>query len=325
MNAPLAATLLDRTRHTGTRLLRARLAAVVAALALLAWMGGRSPGLLAFAAPRGLPAVLTRIPDLAAAALAQAQIITIQRPAAGVSPAKPRPLRSGRKISAPSRGQDYERLHRRTGREGYDLHPESRRGRAAKLPKKVPSPTTRASTKSQGRGPGQYRVFVRIPVSWFPLTGRRPRKPCLCRRTESRRHRSHADAARRHRGPGGEPRTGEPMANYYVTPLVFQYVGGRKVMVQAQGSPMSNDAGEYRLTGLPPGRYYIQVAAARTGGDAEQDRSAKPRQEDYVTSYYPGIADPSAAVPVAVAPGRPSTASTYRWSNRTSRASAGAW
>jgi hypothetical protein len=99
-------------------------------------------------------------------------------------------------------------------------------------------------------------------------------------------------------------RDGDPMASYYVTPLVFQYVGGRKVMVEAQGSPVSNDAGEYRLDGLPPGRYYLQVAAARTGGDAERDRSARPRQEDYVTSYYPGTADPSAAAPVEVAAGQ---------------------
>ena len=43
--------LLDKTRHTGTRVLRARLAVVIALLAALAWAAGRSPGLLAFAAP----------------------------------------------------------------------------------------------------------------------------------------------------------------------------------------------------------------------------------------------------------------------------------
>jgi uncharacterized protein (TIGR03435 family) len=43
--------LLDKTRHTGTRVLRARLAVVIAALAALVWVAGRSPSLLAFAAP----------------------------------------------------------------------------------------------------------------------------------------------------------------------------------------------------------------------------------------------------------------------------------
>jgi uncharacterized protein (TIGR03435 family) len=43
--------LLDKTRHTGTRLLRARLAVVIAALGALAWAVGRSPDLLAFVTP----------------------------------------------------------------------------------------------------------------------------------------------------------------------------------------------------------------------------------------------------------------------------------
>jgi protocatechuate 3,4-dioxygenase beta subunit len=98
-------------------------------------------------------------------------------------------------------------------------------------------------------------------------------------------------------------RNGAPMERYHVTPLVFKYVGGQRIMVEAQGSPTTNDAGEYRSDGLPPGRYYLQ-AASGTYSDAEQDRSAKPRQEDYVTSYYPGTADPSAAVPVEVTPGQ---------------------
>jgi hypothetical protein len=41
--------LLDRTRTTGTRLRKARLGAIVTALTLLGWMGGRMPGLVSFA------------------------------------------------------------------------------------------------------------------------------------------------------------------------------------------------------------------------------------------------------------------------------------
>lgn len=43
--------LLDRTRHTGTRLLKLRLTAIVAALACLAWFAGKSPAVVAFAKP----------------------------------------------------------------------------------------------------------------------------------------------------------------------------------------------------------------------------------------------------------------------------------
>jgi beta-lactamase regulating signal transducer with metallopeptidase domain len=41
--------MLLETRHTGTRLRKARLAAIVTVLALFGWMGGRIPGLVSFA------------------------------------------------------------------------------------------------------------------------------------------------------------------------------------------------------------------------------------------------------------------------------------
>jgi Ca-activated chloride channel family protein len=43
--------LLDKTRHTGTRLLKVRLTAVFVALAALLWLAAKTPGLVAFAAP----------------------------------------------------------------------------------------------------------------------------------------------------------------------------------------------------------------------------------------------------------------------------------
>ena len=43
--------LLDKTRHTGTQLLKARLTAIVAVVVALAWLAGRSPGFVAFASP----------------------------------------------------------------------------------------------------------------------------------------------------------------------------------------------------------------------------------------------------------------------------------
>jgi Ca-activated chloride channel family protein len=54
--------LLDKSRHTGTRPLKARFAAVAAALAAMAWMAARAPGVIAFAMP--MP------PDFPAAAAA---------------------------------------------------------------------------------------------------------------------------------------------------------------------------------------------------------------------------------------------------------------
>src|SRR6185369_729967 len=58
--------LLDRTRNTGTRLLKQRLAAMVAALACMAWAAGRTPGFVDFAMPLArtivhLPAMVPQV------------------------------------------------------------------------------------------------------------------------------------------------------------------------------------------------------------------------------------------------------------------------
>ncbi len=57
--------LLDKTRHRGTQLLKARLSAIVVMVTALAWMAGRSPGLVAFASPLGR--VLRQVPARLAA------------------------------------------------------------------------------------------------------------------------------------------------------------------------------------------------------------------------------------------------------------------
>jgi Ca-activated chloride channel family protein len=62
--------LLDKSRHTGTRLLKTRLAAMVAFLAIAAWTVGRTPVLVAFATPSPMAAataVSTPQPVIAAA------------------------------------------------------------------------------------------------------------------------------------------------------------------------------------------------------------------------------------------------------------------
>jgi beta-lactamase regulating signal transducer with metallopeptidase domain len=301
-------TLLDRTRHAGTRLLRARLAAVVVALALLAWMGGRSPGLLAFVAPPGLPAALTRIPGLAAAALAQTQIISIPdpaRPAANAPPSqapatavRPEDLCTfGGKVTNAATGEPVGKVTILIRSQG-----------AAPAGRRAYRTATDETGKYEAKGvdPGQYQVYAEnsrfVGFSYWPSAAR------VLTLTAGQKAVG-IDLTMMPRGiieGRVVNRNGGPMAGYYVTPLVFKYVGGRRVMVEAQGSSMTNDAGEYRYAGLPPARYYIQVAAARSSsaGDAEQDRSAKPRQEDYVTSYYPGTADPTAATPVEVAAGQ---------------------
>jgi uncharacterized protein (TIGR03435 family) len=82
--------LLDKTRHTGTRVLRARLAVVIAALAALVWVAGRSPSLLAFAAPPVQTAPQTAPSHILAPMPARAAEIP-QRPASDKPPAATAP------------------------------------------------------------------------------------------------------------------------------------------------------------------------------------------------------------------------------------------
>jgi Ca-activated chloride channel family protein len=81
--------LLDKSRHTGTRLLKTRLAAVVTALAAFAWLATRTPGLVAFALP---PAPATSKSVAAPVRPAPAKPVmsaTAQRPALLAQPAAP--------------------------------------------------------------------------------------------------------------------------------------------------------------------------------------------------------------------------------------------
>jgi Carboxypeptidase regulatory-like domain len=244
----------------------------------------------------------------ASQALAQTQIITIQgpaRPAQGISqpeaqstPSRPEDLCTfGGKVTNAATGEPVGKATIYIRSQGVAIGGQ-----------RVYRTVTDETGKYEAKGvdPGQYQVSA--SDSRFVSSNYWPRAARVLTLAPGQKA-AGIDLALMPRGViAGRVvnRNGDPMASYYVTPLVFSYVGGQRVMVEAQGSPVSNDAGEYRFSGLPPGRYYIQVAAARSGGDAEQDRSAKPRQEDYVTSYYPGTADPNAATPVEVGQGRES-------------------
>lgn len=98
---------------------------------------------------------------------------------------------------------------------------------------------------------------------------------------------------------------GDPLANFGVS------VGKRKPVkssdVEAIGGERTNDLGEYRISGLSPGQYYVSVVPApeisnfahpAKGSEAE----TKP-QSGYLTTYYPGTTDPMQASVVTLRAG----------------------
>jgi protocatechuate 3,4-dioxygenase beta subunit len=101
---------------------------------------------------------------------------------------------------------------------------------------------------------------------------------------------------------------GEGMPGYYVTPCLLRYAAesDRQMMIATQGYQETDDRGEFRLYGMPPGSFYLYAGknSTRSGTDAELDRSSHPREEDYVPTYYPGTTDPLGAAPIRLEPGQ---------------------
>ena len=89
---------------------------------------------------------------------------------------------------------------------------------------------------------------------------------------------------------------GEPLAGAKVQLLRFRYRNGKKVL-STTNSAFTNDLGEYRWSGLTPGKYNIY---AENFGEAPPSFVAA---ESYVPAYYPGVTDPAGAVALEVTAG----------------------
>jgi hypothetical protein len=113
---------------------------------------------------------------------------------------------------------------------------------------------------------------------------------------------------------------GQPLPGARVTALERRRINGRDTLFPGGSSAVTDDRGEYRVFGLPPGEITISVAAPSGAGDSEArlttaeqalwaQSGASPAAPPngpavtYGTVYYPGVADPSSAVMFAIAPG----------------------
>jgi hypothetical protein len=83
----------------------------------------------------------------------------------------------------------------------------------------------------------------------------------------------------------------EPVAGVTVQPLRYAYMQGKRQLVPAS-SEQSNDLGEYRIHGLPAGKYYVTAIVHKQSAE-----------ESYPPVYYPGANDPATAIQLDVAAG----------------------
>lgn len=103
----------------------------------------------------------------------------------------------------------------------------------------------------------------------------------------------------------------EPLARATVRVMRFQYLRGERRLVTA-GSDQTDDRGEYRVFGLPPGEYVVTAVvgaferSVRTSaGDALPPESDEPL--NYAPTYYPGVTAVTEAGRVAVGAGQEQT------------------
>jgi protocatechuate 3,4-dioxygenase beta subunit len=107
--------------------------------------------------------------------------------------------------------------------------------------------------------------------------------------------------------PSGEPQTD-------VRVMALRRIAGtqappRLIPAPMQGMQQTNDLGEFRIAGLPPGEYFVSASPNMQspfgGPGVALPAPAPPGQTrtTITTTYYPGTTDAAAAQPVAVARG----------------------
>jgi hypothetical protein len=93
---------------------------------------------------------------------------------------------------------------------------------------------------------------------------------------------------------------GDPVADVQVTPMRMQFTPqGRRPQPAAGRLATTNDVGEFRMFGLPPGEYFVSAAqrSFEVALGATNDRSG------YAATYYPGTPNVAEAQTVKVSVG----------------------
>jgi hypothetical protein len=93
---------------------------------------------------------------------------------------------------------------------------------------------------------------------------------------------------------------GDPVQYVRVQAMAYQYTAsGRQLIARAAGD--TNDLGEYRISGIVPGRYYVHAKPRAVQGFGPR---AAAENEPLASAYYPGSPDAVAAIPIDVGAGQ---------------------
>jgi hypothetical protein len=95
---------------------------------------------------------------------------------------------------------------------------------------------------------------------------------------------------------------GEPAPEIQVAAERYQVVQGQRRLFPAGRSASTNDIGEFRLFGIPPGQYYLSATWRNTSGF--NPNGSPSERTAYVPIYYPGTITAGEAQRVTVSAGQ---------------------
>ena len=103
---------------------------------------------------------------------------------------------------------------------------------------------------------------------------------------------------------------GEAVADAEVQAMRLQYQNGKRRLTPSGRTAMTNDLGQFRIYGLPPGEYYVSASLRNMnslvvdllGGQGGPQGSNQ--STGYASTYYPGTPNPADAQRVSVAVGQ---------------------
>jgi protocatechuate 3,4-dioxygenase beta subunit len=97
----------------------------------------------------------------------------------------------------------------------------------------------------------------------------------------------------------------EPLPSVRVSALREVYNEGKRTL-STSSAASTNDLGEYRLFGLPPGRYFVTAIyphSGRYGGFADDSDNSDSQQQGYAKMFYPGTPDSAKAMSIPIKAG----------------------
>ena len=105
---------------------------------------------------------------------------------------------------------------------------------------------------------------------------------------------------------------GEAVAEAEVTAMRMQFTNGRRRLVPSGRNGTTNDLGQFRIYGLPPGEYYVSATLRNAnamvldimGGGAPVGPTGSNQNTGYAATYYPSTPTPGEAQRVSLAVGQ---------------------